>query len=113
MRFYIDTLNLFYSLCTRYGNEKQDDIEFHLELGMWYWNHYNYLGEKYIDYSHEQRLLAYRKDRETLWIDIQSVLFDYWLYLSSNLELSFFSELSLLKIRILICGARFKIYRGL
>ena len=30
IRFYIDTLNICYDLCSRYGNEKKKEIEFHL-----------------------------------------------------------------------------------
>jgi hypothetical protein len=41
---------MFYDLSSRYGNQNEKEIEFHLELGLWYWNHYNYPGTKYIEY---------------------------------------------------------------
>lgn len=42
IKFYLDTLNLFYDLSFRYGTQKFISVEFHLELGLWYWNSYNY-----------------------------------------------------------------------
>lgn len=84
IRFYIDTLNLFYSLCARYGNARMDEVEFHIELGMWYWNFYNYLGIKFVEYNHSEKLKAYKKDREVLWNEVQQALFQYFLELSAN-----------------------------
>ena len=88
--FYIDTLNMFYKLCSLYGNEKMNEIEFHLELGMWYWNFYNYLGQDYLHYSNHERLKLYKKDKEILWKEVQQSLFNYWLEITSNSELTFF-----------------------
>lgn len=48
MKYWVETINLFYDLSRRYGTQKFASIEFHLELGMWYWNFYNYLGQKYL-----------------------------------------------------------------
>ena len=52
IRFYIDTIELSYELSRKYGTNKYYSTEFHLELGLWYWNYYNYLGQKYLEYSH-------------------------------------------------------------
>jgi hypothetical protein len=84
IRFYIDTLNLFYSLCARYGNERMEEVEFQIELGMWYWNYFNYLGIKYVEYAHLEKLKVHKKDREVLWSEVQRVLFQYFLELSAN-----------------------------
>jgi len=48
--FYIQTLNLFYELSSRYWTDKFESVEFHLELGMWYWNFFNYVGTDYVNY---------------------------------------------------------------
>jgi glycosyltransferase involved in cell wall biosynthesis len=113
IQFYIQTLNSFYELSSRYWTDKFDSVEFHLELGMWYWNFFNYVGTDYVDYYQKERLKAYKKDRPVLWEEVQHALFDYWCELSSNEELTFYENLSTLKIRILICGARFSIYNNL
>lgn len=55
----------------------------------------------------------YKKERQILWSEVQTVLFDYWLELNSNSELTFFSDLNILRVRILICGARYKIYKDI
>jgi hypothetical protein len=104
---------MFYDLSSRYGNQNEKEIEFHLELGLWYWNHFNYPGSKYISYHQDERLRLYKELKFKLWKDVKAVLFDYWLDISSNQELTFFDSLSDLKIRILICGARFNIYNKL
>ena len=48
MRFFIETMNMFYELSGKYGTQKFNAVEFGLELGLWYWNYYNYLGQKYF-----------------------------------------------------------------
>lgn len=84
-----------------------------MELAMWYWNFFNYNGSNYIKYKHYEKLKVYRKDRNILWEEVQTALFDYWIELSSNNELTFYENLSILKIRILLCGALYKIYKEL
>jgi hypothetical protein len=77
--YYVDTINLFYDLSRRYGTQKFSSTEFHLELGMWYWNFYNYLGQKYLTYANYDVLKGYKKDKKILWAEVKKSLFDYWL----------------------------------
>jgi hypothetical protein len=77
--FYVDTLNIFYDLSFRYGTQRFDKVEFHLELGLWYWNFYNYLGQAYLSYTHYSSLKEYKKDKKILWEEVKSALMDYFL----------------------------------
>ena len=40
--FYVDTINLINELALKYGTPERDEVVFHLELGLWYWNFFNY-----------------------------------------------------------------------
>lgn len=109
IRYYIDTINIFYDLSRRYGSQKFATVEFHLELGMWYWNFYNYLGQKYIEYANYSTLKSYKKDKRVLWDEVKKALFDYWLEISTNKELEFYGNLGVLKVRVLLCGAMYDV----
>ena len=37
-----------------------------------------------MEYNQVERLKLYKKDKEVLWKEVQTTLFDYWLELSSN-----------------------------
>ena len=87
IRFYIDTIDIFYELSRSYGTNKYLSTEFHLQLGMWYWNSYNYQEYQCVAYSHINVLRQYKKKKEVLWEEVKKALFDYWLEISTNKEL--------------------------
>lgn len=84
IKLYVETLNLFYDLSFRYGTQKFSNVEFHLELGLWYWNFFNYLGQSYVSYTHYLTLKQYRKDKKILWQEVRGSLMDYYFEISSN-----------------------------
>jgi hypothetical protein len=46
---------------------------------MWFWNYFNYNGEKYVEYEQKVRLDKYKENKGKLWEDVRTNLYDYWL----------------------------------
>ena len=84
IRFYVDTINLIYELSLRYGTPWREEVVFHLELGLWYWNFFNYQGSKLIRYRNYQRLKQYKKDKLILWEEVRGMCLNCYLSLCSN-----------------------------